>query len=127
MFSYYSFDICRICSNSHSLTHNIYTLYCFFNLSLTILLNVLRNQIWLRFILVFYFIDFYSYHSYFLYSFYNFGFLFFWVISRNFIDLKTFLLFQWKGWLLSCVWLFATPWTIAHQAPLSMGFSRQEY
>ena len=21
----------------------------------------------------------------------------------------------------------ATPWTIAHQAPLSMGFSRQEY
>ena len=29
--------------------------------------------------------------------------------------------------LLSCVWLFATPWTVAHQAPLSMGFSRQEY
>ena len=25
------------------------------------------------------------------------------------------------------VWLFATPWTVAHQAPLSMGFSRQEY
>ena len=25
------------------------------------------------------------------------------------------------------VWLFAPPWTIAHQAPLSMGFSRQEY
>ena len=23
--------------------------------------------------------------------------------------------------------LFATPWTIAHQAPLSIGFSRQEY
>ena len=23
--------------------------------------------------------------------------------------------------------LFRTPWTIAHQAPLSMGFSRQEY
>ena len=22
---------------------------------------------------------------------------------------------------------FATPWTVAHQAPLSMGFSRQEY
>ena len=22
---------------------------------------------------------------------------------------------------------FVTPWTIAHQAPLSMGFSRQEY
>ena len=27
----------------------------------------------------------------------------------------------------SCVWLFATLWTIAGQAPLSMGFSRQEY
>ena len=26
---------------------------------------------------------------------------------------------------LSCVQLFATPWTIAHQTPLSMGFSRQ--
>ena len=22
---------------------------------------------------------------------------------------------------------FATPWTVAHQAPLSMGFCRQEY
>ena len=28
---------------------------------------------------------------------------------------------------LSCVWLFATPWTAAHQAPPSMGFLRQEY
>ena len=28
---------------------------------------------------------------------------------------------------LSHVRLFATPWTIAHQAPLSTGFSRQEY
>ena len=27
----------------------------------------------------------------------------------------------------SCVWLFATLWTVARQAPLSMGFSRQEY
>ena len=27
----------------------------------------------------------------------------------------------------SCVQLFATPWIIAHQAPLSMWFSRQEY
>ena len=27
----------------------------------------------------------------------------------------------------SHVQLFATPWTIAHQAPLSMGFSKQEY
>ena len=23
--------------------------------------------------------------------------------------------------------LFVTPWTVAHQTPLSMGFSRQEY
>ena len=29
--------------------------------------------------------------------------------------------------LLSRVWLLATPWTTAHQAPQSMGFSRQEY
>ena len=28
---------------------------------------------------------------------------------------------------LSPVRLFATPWTVAHQAPPSMGFSRQEY
>ena len=27
----------------------------------------------------------------------------------------------------SHVQLFATPWTVAHQAPLSMGFSRQEH
>ena len=27
----------------------------------------------------------------------------------------------------SCVQLFAAPWTVAHQAPLSMEFSRQEY
>ena len=32
--------------------------------------------------------------------------------------------------VLSCfsrVQLFATLWTVAHQAPLSLGFSRQEY
>ena len=28
---------------------------------------------------------------------------------------------------LSRVRLFATPWAVARQAPLSMGFSRQEY
>ena len=32
-----------------------------------------------------------------------------------------------KGKLLSRVQLFATPWTAAHQAPPSMGLSRQEY
>ena len=33
-------------------------------------------------------------------------------------------------YMLSCfsrAWLSATLWTVAHQAPLSMGFSRQEY
>ena len=32
---------------------------------------------------------------------------------------------KWK--LLSRVWLLTTPWTAAHQAPPSVGFSRQEY
>ena len=35
-----------------------------------------------------------------------------------------------RACVLSCfsrVQLFATLWTLAHQAPLSMGFSRQEY
>ena len=29
--------------------------------------------------------------------------------------------------MLHCVWLFAAPWTVAHQDPLSLEFSRQEY
>ena len=29
--------------------------------------------------------------------------------------------------LLSHVQIFATPWTVAHQTPLSVGFSRQDY
>ena len=40
---------------------------------------------------------------------------------------------QWDGkmlaivvCMLSCAPLFVTPWTVVHQAPLSMGFSRQE-
>ena len=31
---------------------------------------------------------------------------------------------KWK-WKWSHVWLFVTPWTVAYQAPLSMGFSKQ--
>ena len=31
------------------------------------------------------------------------------------------------GYVLCCVWLFVTPWTAAHHAPLSKEFSRQEY
>ena len=34
-------------------------------------------------------------------------------------------LFPWC--VFSCVRLFETPWTVACQAPLSMGFSGQEY
>ena len=33
----------------------------------------------------------------------------------------------WKCCLLSCIWYFVIPWTVAYQAPLSMEFSRQEY
>ena len=34
---------------------------------------------------------------------------------------------KWKSESLGCVQLCVTPWTVAHQAPLSMEFSRQEY
>ena len=41
------------------------------------------------------------------------------------------LLDQWHGFCtlthFSCVQLFASLWTVAHQASLSMGFSREEY
>ena len=42
-----------------------------------------------------------------------------WKWSRSVVSVKV--------KLLSCVRLLATPWTAAYQAPLSMGFSRQEY
>ena len=41
------------------------------------------------------------------------------ISSRNFINACMLSRF-------SCVRLFATPWTVARQAPLSMGFSRRE-
>ena len=41
-------------------------------------------------------------------------------------ELKSFLM-KVKVKSLNRVWLFATPWTVAYQASLSMGFSRQEY
>ena len=31
------------------------------------------------------------------------------------------------GLVVKSCWTLATPWTVAFQAPLSMGFSRQEY
>ena len=43
------------------------------------------------------------------------------IFKKNLINTKS------KCQLLSRIWLFATPWTVARQAPLSMGFSRQEY
>ena len=39
-------------------------------------------------------------------------------------DIKTFMCMPSR---FSCVWLVVTPWTVAHQAPLCVGFSTQEY
>ena len=50
-----------------------------------------------------------------------------WVVS-NF-----WLMWMMQLWMCVCaqslsrVWLFASPWIVAHQAPLSMGFSRQKH
>ena len=43
------------------------------------------------------------------------------------INLISFELLAYRACGLSCVRLFGTPWTVSHQAPLSMEFSRQEY
>ena len=41
---------------------------------------------------------------------------------------KFYCLFRICAFLCSgCVWPFVTPWTVAHQTSLSIGFSRQEY
>jgi len=48
-------------------------------------------------------------------------------ITETIKGLKTQALKQEKCSSLSGVSRFATPWTVACQAPLSMGFSRQEY
>ena len=49
-------------------------------------------------------------------------------LSETFIWLNNLSpLCQAKCQSLSCVQLFATPWTIANQTPLSMEFSRKEY
>ena len=45
--------------------------------------------------------------------------------SLPLVPLGKLLWMKWKS--LSSVQLFVTPWTVAYQAPLSMGFSRQEY
>ena len=43
------------------------------------------------------------------------------------VAISFFSTWKWKAKLLSRVRLFATPWTVAYQAPPSMGFPRQEY
>ena len=51
-----------------------------------------------------------------------------WDLSfRPAFSLFSFTLQRWKWNLFSCVQLFATPWTVALQVPLSMEFSRQKY
>ena len=47
--------------------------------------------------------------------------------SEDIVRLPRWACVQVSEWVLSCVRLFAIPWTVAHQTPLSMGFSRQEY
>ena len=47
------------------------------------------------------------------------------VLNWNSINIKLKVKVKVKS--LSCVWLSATPWIVAHQALPSMGFSRQEY
>ena len=48
--------------------------------------------------------------------------------TLEWVAISFFTAWKWKVEVksLSRVWLLATPWTAAHQAPLSMGFSRQE-
>ena len=48
-------------------------------------------------------------------------------VPSRFIRWSTIPKQKWKCQMLSRVRFFATPWTVAHQAPLPMGFSRQEY
>ena len=38
-----------------------------------------------------------------------------------------FYMVKWKCWSFNCVQLFETPWTVAHQTPLPVEFSRQGY
>ena len=55
-----------------------------------------------------------------------------WRRSCNYVHQTPISCFQWiyesekSVNSLSHIWLFATPWTVAHQTPLSMGFPRQE-
>ena len=46
-----------------------------------------------------------------------------WGCGRGIKDIRC----KWGYELLPCIRLFVTPWTVAHQASVSMEFSRQEY
>ena len=54
---------------------------------------------------------------------------FFWVILKHTADMESFHLCirQVHAQSLRCVRFFAVLWTVTHQAPLSVGFSRPEY
>ena len=58
-------------------------------------------------------------------AFYTF-FFYYWATTSYFPKLYHEWVSEWVK-SLSRVWHFVTPLTVAHQAPLSMGFSRQEY
>ena len=49
------------------------------------------------------------------------------VLNERNIQKRTYRKYMCYAYALICVQLFSTPWTVAHQAPLSMRFSRQEY
>ena len=51
-----------------------------------------------------------------------------WLTEHTYVGIYSYYIYDTKyAKSLSHVWVFATSWTVAHQAPLSMGFSRQEY
>ena len=52
-----------------------------------------------------------------------------WLYIHHYQWISHYLIMLWSAELksLSHVRLFVTPWTVAYPAPLSMGFSRQEY
>ena len=49
------------------------------------------------------------------------------VVSACLLNGTKYFNLQWECQLLNCVQLFKSLWTAAHQAPLSMGFSRPDY
>ena len=50
-----------------------------------------------------------------------------WKVEYLFQNILLWSLLHLRAQLLSCVWLFAAPWSVVHQVPLSRGFPKQEY